>query len=127
VDDENIMNYAFKYINIDDLSELQLYEVLNPNITYNKENSSIIIEPVNCDNCLVTYFANFILRSTLVNGETFDHIAVIQSPGITQEFVKKDYKIINNKVILNISEIPTEKDYAHIQVIAYAHSKRINE
>ena len=127
VDDENIMNYAFKYINIDDLSEFYLYEVLNPNITYNKENSSIIINPVNCDNCLVTYFANFILRSTLVNGETFDNIAVIQSPGITKEFVKKDYEIINNKVILNISDIPTGKDYAHIQVIAYVHSKRINE
>ena len=128
VENEDITNYAFKYINIDELSEFHLYEVINPNITYSKENSMITIEVVNCDKHLVTYFVHFILRSSLVNGETFDNIAVIQSPGIIKEFKNKDFEIIdNNKTILNVSEIPTDKDYECIQVIAYINIGTINE
>ena len=88
----------------------------------------ITIEVVNCDKHLVTYFVHFILRSSLVNGETFDNIAVIQSPGIIKEFKNKDFEIIdNNKTILNVSEIPTDKDYECIQVIAYINIGTINE
>ena len=131
---EDLSNFVFKYINIDDISKVNLYNINDNIITHiEKDNSpnpihSISIEPVNCNNnCLVTYFVNFILRSSLISNENFDNIAVIQSNGITVEFESKNLDVINNKINLDVKDISSDKDFAYIQVIAHINDEPIHE
>ena len=128
--DEQLTNYVFKYINVDDISKIKLYQIRDIEIIdLKKDNSShlIAVEYIGCENCLVTYYVNFILRSSLIQGENFNNIAVVQSKGITKEFENKDLKVVDNKVNLNINGLNENQDFAYIQVIAYINEDPINE
>ena len=127
---ENLTNYVFKYINLDDISKIRLYQIRDSDIIHIKEDNSshlIAVEYIGCENCLVTYYVNFILRSSLIKGENFDNIAVVQSEGITKEFENKNLKVVDNKVNLNINGLNENKDFAYIQVIAHINEDPINE
>ena len=129
-EDENLSNYVFKYINMDDISKIKLYNISDSNIIHTKKDNSthlIAVEYIGCVDCLVTYYVNFILRSSLIKGENFNNIAVIQSNGITQEFEKTNVKVVDNKVNLNVQGIDKDKDIAYIQVIAHVNDGPINE
>ena len=128
--DENLTNYVFKYINLDDISKIRLYQISDSDIIHIKEDNSshlIAVEYIGCENCLVTYYVNFILRSSLIKGENFDNIAVVQSEGITKEFENKNLKVVDNKANLNINGLNENKDFAYIQVIAHINEDPINE
>ena len=131
---EDLSNFVFKYINVDDVSKVNLYNINDNAITHTEKTNSpnpihsISIEPVNCNNnCLVTYFVNFILRSSLISNENFDNIAIIQSNGITVEFESKNLEVINSKINLDVKDIPNDKDFAYIQVIAHINDEPIHE
>ncbi len=125
----NITNYAFKYINTDDSANIFFFEVSNPDITHTIQESSYLItfEEVKCDNCLVTYFVNFILRDSLNENEKFENIAVIQSPGMTKEFESNITDKKNGKIISKKLEVSSEKDFAFIQLIARVDKDPIKE
>ena len=128
--DEILTNYVFKYINVDDLSKIKLYHLKDNNIAYTKKENSnhlIQVENINCENCFLTYYVNFILKPSLIKGENFDNIAVIQSVGITKEFDNKNIKINNDKVNLEINDISENKNISNIQVIAHINEGSINE
>ena len=128
--DEIITNYVFKYINVDDLSKIKLYHLKDNIIAYTKKENSnhlIQVESINCQNCFLTYYVNFILKPSLIKGENFDNIAVIQSVGITKEFDNKNIKINNDKVNLEINDISENKNISNIQVIAHINEGSINE
>ena len=127
VENDNITNYVFKYLNLNNIFQLNVYEVVEPNITFNNVSSMITLEAVKCDNCTVTYFANFIFRNSLIQNETFNNIAVIKSPGIVKEFNGNNLNITNDQVNLSLEGIPSYFDYACIQVIAYVNFEIINE
>ena len=131
IDNENLTNYAFKYVNLDDISKIQLYKLDDPNITYTSKNNSqhtISINHIKCEKCSVTYFVNFILRESLIKNESFNNIAVIQSKQITAEFQSENLTQVNNKIILEVNGISQEeKDFAYIQVIAYINEEPITE
>ena len=131
-EDENLTNYVFKYINIDDISKIKLYQIKDNSIIHlKKENSShlIKVEYVSCKNCYVTYYVNFILRESLIQGENYDNIAIIQSNGITKEFEDKDLKDVDNKVdlFINGTNENITGDFAYIQVIAHIDEESISE
>ena len=131
-EDENLTNYVFKYINIDDISKIKLYQIKDNSIIHlKKEDSShlIAVEYISCKNCYVTYYVNFILRESLIQGENYDNIAVIQSNGITKEFKNKDLKVVDNKVnlFINGTNENIDTDFAYIQVIAHINEESINE
>ena len=129
-EEERLANYVFKYINLDDISKIKLYQIKNANISHIKKDNSthlIEVEYIGCENCLVTYYVNFILRSSLIKGENFDNIAVIQSDGITKEFINQNLKADGNKVNLYIKGFNENKDFAYIQVIAHVNEDSINE
>ena len=131
--EEILTNYAFKYINTDNDSKIKLYKLNNNNTVHIKDGNSnhlIQVEYINCQNCIVTYYVNFILNSTLIQGEKFDNIAVIQSEGIIKEFEKNKNLIINNNnntVNLEINDINENKIFSIIQVIAHINEGSINE
>ena len=76
---------------------------------------------------MLTYYVNFILKPSLIKGENFDNIAVIQSVGITREFENKNIELKNNKVNLEINDISENKNISNIQVIAHINEGSINE
>ena len=126
VTNDNLTNYVFKYINVNDTSLIFDYQVKSMEISYsNQEISHIVkIEPVTCKSCKVKYFVNFISRNSLVEGETFTNIAVIESKGLVKEFgnPKSDS---DGKLTLESNGIKT--DFAYIQVIAHISEGPINE
>ena len=131
-ENENLTNYVFKYINVDDISKVKFYNVKDTNIIHSiKDDSShyIAVDYIGCENCEVIYYINFIPRSSLIEGENFDNIAVIQSYGITREVENKNLKVVDNKVnmIINNTYGILDKDFAYIQVIAHVNEEPINE
>ena len=127
---ENLANYVFKYINVEDISKVRFYSIDNPTISYTSQNNShhlINIQPITCDSCSITYYANFILKSSLIKNETFNNIALIQSKSITAEFNGNNLIPENNQINLNIVGINSDRDYSFIQVIAHINDQSINE
>ena len=125
---ENLTNYVFKYINVEDITKVKLYGILNPTITCISENDTnhmITIDPIMCDKCTVTYYVNLILRQSLIPNESFNNIAVIQSTAITAEFKGNDLEPEDDKVNLYIEGI--NSDFAYVQVIAHINEDSINE
>ena len=126
VTNDDLTNYVFKYINVNDTSLIFDYQVKSMEIEYsNKEISHIVrIEPITCKSCKVKYFVNFISRNSLVKGETFTNIAVIESKGLVKEFGNPS-KDSDGKVTLESNGI--KNDFAYIQVIAHISEGPINE
>ena len=126
VTNDNLTNYVFKYINVNDTSLVFDYQVKSMEIAYSKQEISHIVrvEPIACKSCKVKYFVNFISRNSLVAGETFTNIAVIESKGLVKEFgnIKTDP---DGKITLECNGIKT--DFAYIQVIAHINEGPINE
>ena len=127
-DNENLTNYVFKYINVEDLSKVKFYSIEDPSIICTSENNTnhlINIEPISCDTCTITYYVNLILRQSLIPNESFNNIAVIQSMAITAEFKGNNLQSENNKVNLKVEGI--NLDFAYVQVIAHINEDSINE
>ena len=129
VKNNNLTNYAFKYINAKRLTTVEFSSQDNADIIYLKDGSSrkITIESIKCYSCFITYFVNFLPRSALIANETFDNSAVVESTGYTKEIDNKTYKVNYNKTDLIITGIPDDIDYAHIQIIAHVERGIINE
>ena len=127
---ENLTNYVFKYINVEDINNIRLYSVDNPTISYTSQNNShhlINIQPILCESCSITYYINFILKSSLIKNESFNNIALIQSKSITAEFDSNNIIPENNKINLSIVGINSQRDFSFIQVIAHINDQSINE
>ncbi len=129
VKNNNLTNYVFKYINAEYISNVHFYPQDKADIAYSKDGSSykITIESIKCNDSFVSYFVTFFQRSKLIINETFNNIAVVESPGYTEEFDYKSYQVINNKIDLIIKGISDDKDYAYIQVIAHIEKDPVNE
>ena len=126
VTNDNLTNYVFKYINVNDTSFIFDYQVKSTEIAYSTQETSHIIriEPITCKSCKVKYFVNFISRNSLVEGETFTNIAVVESKGLVKEFGNPTSDS-DGKLTLESNGIKT--DFAYIQVIAHISEGPINE
>ena len=125
---DRLTNYVFKYINVNDTKYIYDYEVSSMDIQYSRNNENIEhnikIEAIKCESCNVKYFVHFISRVELVEGETFDNIAVTESKGIVKEF-ENEKKDTNGKITFEITGI--KMDFAYIQIIAHITEGPINE
>ena len=89
-DSELLNNYAFKYINVKDESELIDYEIFNSpeliiaqsQIDDNKDAIKCTFNKINIENTKVniTYFLKVFYKGTYLNGEEYNTIALTQSP-----------------------------------------------
>jgi hypothetical protein len=122
--DEHLTNYAFKYINIYNESSLYLYETqMEVNNTYDDEIYKLSMKCVNCTECKVEYFIKFINRKYLIEGESLNNIAVIESKGIVKKY---DDECEDGVKVVTIDEKDI-KFNTDIQIIAHINNKRINE
>ena len=125
---DRLTNYVFKYINVNNTKYIYDYEVSSMDIQYTRNNENIEhnikIEAIKCENCNVKYYVHFISRVELVEGETFDNIAVTESRGIVKEF-ENGKKDSNGKITFEISGV--KMDIAYIQIIAHITEGPINE
>ena len=129
-DNEDLANYVFKYINVGDITKVRFYNIDIPIVSYTSQNNShhlVTLEPIICESCSITYYVNFILKSSLIKNETFNNIALIQSKSITAEFDGKNLIPVNNKINLNVLGINAERNFSFIQVIAHINDQSINE
>ena len=129
-DNEDLANYVFKYINVGDITKVRFYNIDIPIVSYTSQNNShhlVTFEPIICESCSITYYVNFILKSSLIKNETFNNIALIQSKSITAEFDGKNLIPVNNKINLNVLGINAERNFSFIQVIAHINDQSINE
>ena len=90
--EEHLNNYAFKYFNVKELSEILDYQILkSPQITYSekKENENDIITctfnklDIEDGKANITYFFKVVENSTYYYGEEYKTIAVTESPYYT--------------------------------------------
>ena len=125
VTNEQLTNYAIKYINIYNESSLYLYETsMKVDFSNNKNNYKISMDCIKCDNCNVEYFVKFINRAHLINGESFNNIAIVESKGIVKKY-DNDTKCNNGKVIIEEKDI--KLNVSNIQVIGHIFNEKINE
>ena len=78
---------------------------------------------VNCTECKVEYFIKFINRKYLIEGESLNNIAVIESKGIVKKY---DDECEDGVKVVTIDEKDI-KFNTDIQIIAHINNKRINE
>ena len=125
VTNDKLTNYAIKYINIYNESSLYLYETpMKVDFSKSKNNYKISMDCIKCDYCNVEYFIKFINREHLINGESFNNIAIVESKGIVKKY-DNDTKCKNGKVIIEEKDI--KFNVSNIQVIGHIFNEKINE
>lgn len=124
---DKLTNYAFKYINSENDIDIRDYTVSNSNIECKRigdfDYSVTITAVPNLDRLKASYFLQFVPRSTLIEGEHFQTIAVTESPQTVLEF--NNPKINDEKITLEAKGI--FQDIVYLQVIAYIHDGPNNE
>ena len=115
-------NYAFKYMNSDNVKNFKLYELsdnegfqLDKKENGDKYDYTFTISPLPYTGIDVTYLIKFVAKDDWVEGEGDNCIALRESTSYVQELnnlEKKDDKLV--KKYENIDEI----DYRYVQIIA---------
>ena len=120
---EKTTNYAFKYMNSDDIKNFKLYELpkeegfqLNTKKDGKKYDYTFTISPLLPQEKIdITYFIKFVKRSDWAEGEGDNCIALRESTSLVEELTKIEMK--DEKIIKKYEKID-EIDYRYVQVIA---------
>ena len=133
---EQLTNYAFKYINAETEKNFTEYKMSNPNLTVIKENNGRIIKCIfnkihaDADNVDITYFIKIMKLSSYIQGEEINTIAVTESPSYVYYYKNPhslDYDEDKISMIANAENISLFENLAYINVIAHIQQQNIIE
>ena len=133
---EQLTNYAFKYINAETEKNFTEYKMSNPNLTVIKENNGRIIKCIfnkihaDADNVDITYFLKIMKLNSYIQGEEINTIAVTESPSYVYYYKNPqslDYDEDKISMIANAENISLFENLAYINVIAHIQQQNIIE